>query len=602
MNWDSFRDRDETSSPDDGSPSGEEFVALALRYLDGLTTDEEAVRLCELLAASAAWREQYVELCATRALMAETVWSAPLPMRPANERPIDAPAALPVEVSADVPIGGGTWFGRAWAGDLPSLPLLGLVFLACVAVATFAVDRVRQAWSEADRQTGEATIAAARPSFATDYVATITRTANCRWELGGGSTEVGSRLPTSEIHLASGVAEIVFDQGARVILEGPAYFTPQSAHAGFLRRGKLVAHVPPRAETFAIQTPSGVVTHRGAEYGLAVDDGGATDLHVFSGGVEVAVRRDLLSPAAGLAYGEGDAVRISARSDAAPQGIALDAEAFVRRVQPVKLEFPASLISYWNFDEQGGPAGDLVGRNDGALQGVTRTKGLVGRGAIAFEDRHGQMVNVGGGDGSFDFSQGITIEALFISRWDGVSNLDADGHNYDEIFRKDNGQQLILLSLQYDNNQNRFAFPPGKQGHVLSFGLHVDGRYEELDMPLDGEEGRPSLAELTDGRAHHVAATYDAATGEKAIYVDGRKRFGYLYPSGAPLRMGGRRAAAIGNAADLPWEPFHGTIDEVAIYRAALPAEEIAEHWSRAQRGQGYFEAAKRAIAKDDAI
>ena len=77
--------------------------------------------------------------------------------------------------------------------------------------------------------------------------------------------------------------------------------------------------------------------------------------------------------------------------------------------------------------------------------------------------------------------------------------------------------------------------------------------------------------------------------------------------------MGSRRAAANGNAAELPWEPIHGTIDEVAIYRAALSAEEIAEHWSRAQRGQSYFESsepvdrgdaqgATRAVVHGDAI
>jgi hypothetical protein len=562
-----------------------EFVELALRYLDGLTDAAEAQRMGELLSASAALREQYVELCATRSLMAEQVWSAPLPALGANERPIDAPIVLPLGVTPGVPL-----FGKFFSGGAASAPMLGLAFVACVALATFAVDRVRESIRQNRHADGSDGIATARSMFATDYVATITRTANCRWTLTGGSTEVGSRLAKSEIHLASGVAEIVFDQGTRVILEGPAYFTPQSVHAGFLRSGKLVAQVPPRVESFTIQTPSGVVTNRSAEYGIVVDENGATDLHVFAGDVEVALRRDLFSPVEILEYRDGQAVRVVANNDSEPLPIALDADLFVRRVQPVKLELPASLISYWNFDEQGGPAGDLVGRNDGALQGVARTKGLIGRGAIEFSDRHGQMVNVGGGDGSFTCTDGITIEALFTSRWDGKTNLDADGHNYDEIFRKGNAGALVLLSLQYDGNKNRFANPPSVQGPVLSFGLCVNGKYEELDMPLDGEDGRPSLADITDGRPHHVAATYDAASGEKAIYVDGGKRYSHRYAAGSALATESRRAAAIGNAADLPWEPFHGTIDEVAVYRAALAEEEIARHWERVQRGECYFE------------
>ncbi|MEX2185546.1 MAG: LamG domain-containing protein [Pirellulales bacterium] len=583
MDWDSIIG-DSTQSGDGDSAAA--FDDLALRYLDRLATEVESSRLCELLSGSAALRERYVDICATRALLAESVWTAPLPIPPAGDRPIDAVAGA----AGDPPTAGSSWLGRVWGGDLPSLPLLFVAFLVSVALSTWAADRVRQAWSPSDavRSDGRATPGA--PAFATDYVATLTRTANCRWAIADSQTEIGSRLPPSEIHLASGVAEIVFDQGTRVILEGPAFFTPQSARSGFLRSGKLVALVPPRADAFAIQTPSSVVTDHGAEYGLSVDDEGTTELHAFSGSVDVGIRHDLLSPPKLLSYRGGDAVRIAMQNDAAPQPIPLREKAFVRHVQPPQLDFPESLVSYWNFDEQGGPAGDMVGRNDGALQGVARTNGLVGRGAIEFGDRHGQMVNVGGGDGSFTFTRGVTIEALVVSRWDGVSNPDADGLNYDEIFRKDYGDKLILFALQNDGNKNGFAHPPGKQGHVLSFGIHVAGRYEELDMPLDGEDGRPSLAELTDGAAHHLVATYDAASGEKAIYVDGRRRFSYRYPAGSPLATGGPRAAAIGNAAALPWEPFHGTMDEVAVYNAALSADEIAAHWSRVRQGKAYFE------------
>ncbi len=584
-------------------PTDEAFVDLALRYLDALTTEDESSRLCDWLAVHATLRERYVELCATRALLAESVWTSPLPVPPCGELPIDAATDSAVS-GFSVPLQGDTadgtsWMARLWGGDSPSLPMLALAFVVSVAVATWAADRVRQAWSPTHAVLSEGSAIPAAPAFATDYVATLTRTANCRWDFADAQTEIGSRLPPSEIHLASGVAEIVFDQGTRVILEGPAYFTPQSARSGFLRSGKLVALVPPRADAFVIQTPSSVVTDHGAEYGLSVDGNGTTELHAFSGSVDVGIRRDLLSPPTLLAYRAGDAVRISMRNDAAPQPIPARENAFVRHVRPPELDFPNSLVSYWNFDEQGGPAGDAVGRNDGALQGVARTGGLIGRGAIEFGDRHGQMVNVGGGDGSFAFAEGVTIEALVVSRWDGASNLDADGLNYDEIFRKDDGEQLMLFSLQNDGNRNGFAEPSGKQGHVLSFGINVGGEYRELDMPLDGEEGRPSLIELTDGRAHHLVATYDAVSGEKAIYVDGRKRYFYRYPAGSPLLTGGRRAAAIGNAADLPWEPFHGTIDEVAIYRAALSEAEIAAHWSRVQSGRGYFEAADAIRAGD---
>jgi hypothetical protein len=45
----------------------------------------------------------------------------------------------------------------------------------------------------------------------------------------------------------------------------------------------------------------------------------------------------------------------------------------------------------------------------------------------------------------------------------------------------------------------------------------------------------------------------------------------------------------LGNLADHPWEAFFGVLDEVAIYNAALGADEIAEHYRRVLQGRSYF-------------
>jgi hypothetical protein len=183
---------------------------------------------------------------------------------------------------------------------------------------------------------------------------------------------------------------------------------------------------------------------------------------------------------------------------------------------------------------------------------------------------------------------GITIEALFVSRYE-PGNASQEP-SYDELFRKEDGERRILLSLQRDGPNNaHFAEPQVPAGPVLSFGLNVGGEYRELDMPLDGVEGRPTVGELADGNVHHVAATYDVRTGEKAIYLDGVKRYVHVYPPGSPLATGGNRSAGIGNMLDHPWEAFCGVIDEVAVYNAALSADEVAEHFRRARDGGNYF-------------
>lgn len=233
------------------------------------------------------------------------------------------------------------------------------------------------------------------------------------------------------------------------------------------------------------------------------------------------------------------------------------------------LTFP---VSYWNFDESAsgtGTAYDVFDGNDGTFQnGATRTAGLIGAGSTLFN--YGQQaVNVGSGvNNNFSFTTGITLEALI------QPSTSLGTQRYEHIFRKDDGDNRILFSFQ-------------EYGNYLSFGLNTNG-YAELDMPLNGEEGRPTLADFKDGKPHHVLATYDAATGEKAIWVDGVQCYSTFLPPGTLITSGGTATAYIGNTGGLK-EPFTGIIDEVAIYAKALPASEIWHHYQNVLLGQNYF-------------
>lgn len=249
-------------------------------------------------------------------------------------------------------------------------------------------------------------------------------------------------------------------------------------------------------------------------------------------------------------------------------------------------------VCYWPFNEvehRGGPVGftDVVsGLKARCGAGARPTAGLVGGGAVAFDDTAAAVVRIDGGTGDKVASgllatpEGITVEAVILPAWSG-RHLD-----YDEIYRKEDGDARVLLSFQNDGTKHaHFTEPAVPAGPCLSFGLHLAGRgYRELDMPLDGLDGRPTLAELTDGRPHHVVATYDSFTGRKAIFIDGRKRFEHVYPVGTLVRCGGPARAEIGN--QLGVEPFHGVIDEFAIYDFGLTAEEVADHHAHVRAGR----------------
>ena len=229
-----------------------------------------------------------------------------------------------------------------------------------------------------------------------------------------------------------------------------------------------------------------------------------------------------------------------------------------------------TLVTYLSFDEadRGTNAAplDLVGSNHGTFRGtVTRTNGLRGLGAVAFRNNTTEAVNLGvGADGSFSFTNGITIGAWIQPLWAVSAN------SYDVIFSKDDGSNRITFAFQSDSS-NALGLVSVPAGPVLSFGLNIGGRYSELDMPLDGADGRPTLEQLKDGQAHHVGATFDAASGDLGIWVDGTRRYGANQPG--LIRSGGTAPALIGNRVLAGGQPFTGVIDEFAIWHSALGAD-----------------------------
>jgi hypothetical protein len=116
-------------------------------------------------------------------------------------------------------------------------------------------------------------------------VAWLVNAQNCRW----AGTEAG---PGRDMHagkslkLEKGLAEIEFDQGAHVILQGPAGLELLSGSKVRLTHGTLTARVPPTARGFTVISPGGRVVDLGTEFGLNVDEGGGTTVRVFTGEVE----------------------------------------------------------------------------------------------------------------------------------------------------------------------------------------------------------------------------------------------------------------------------------------------------------------------------
>lgn len=349
------------------------------------------------------------------------------------------------------------------------------------------------------------------------------------------STSSGMRLTSSD--------------GADVRLEGSSRFGFASGDSGALFSGSVRARVDDPTKTFSVMTSNLRVVDLGTEFRVSQLDADRVAVTVLDGDVEVQSR-----------------VRLP--------------------------------VCYWPFDERDNdPRGESDRVTIDAMQSLPaafgdalqRCDGIVGPGGLQFDNSDGSFARVRGGTGekvglgTLSAAEGITVEALIISRWTAAFM------DYDEIYRKEDGNCRVLLSFQNDDKVHAVHTEPAvPSGPCLSFGLHLAGRdYKELDMPLDGRDGRPTVADLTDGRPHHVVATFDSFTGRKAIFIDGTLRFEHVYPVGTLIVSGGPEPAFIGSFSGR--ENFNGVIDELALYDFALTADEITEHHERARRGETYF-------------
>ena len=161
-------------------------------------------------------------------------------------------------------------------------------------------------------------------------VGRITGMVDCRWEKNSGQgqwsesqCEAGDSycLLGDKFALTSGLMEISYDTGAKVILQGPVTYEVE-ANGGYLAVGKLTGRLEKKVASgkwsvareseisnpqslisnpslstlhsplFAIKTPTATITDLGTEFGVEVSEEGNTTSHVFRGLVRVRIVAD----------------------------------------------------------------------------------------------------------------------------------------------------------------------------------------------------------------------------------------------------------------------------------------------------------------------
>jgi len=147
-----------------------------------------------------------------------------------------------------------------------------------------------------------------------DFVAKL-RSLDARWENDPLQVFDGARLRSGQIlNLTEGLAEIQFQSGVLVSLEGPAKFCLRGDNAGTLDLGRLVARVPQHAHGFTVTTPSLRVVDLGTEFGIAIDRDGSAHIQVFEGVVEASWQNTAGEFAKPRKFKQGDSLRFDSQS------------------------------------------------------------------------------------------------------------------------------------------------------------------------------------------------------------------------------------------------------------------------------------------------
>ena len=217
----------------------------------------------------------------------------------------------------------------------------------------------------------------------------------------------------------------------------------------------------------------------------------------------------------------------------------------------------SGLVAHWTFDEGAGDtAHDSAGDNDGAIHGAQWAEGRIG-GALDF-DGVDDYVEVPDDDSLTPTTQ-LTISYWIFDRG-ALSGHDLYGVS------KYGGCAAEPSSPGASNAYELGVSPSTHRAHFVVFRAPGSGDTESV----------ATNTEISQNRWHHITGTFDQ--GNAAIYVDGQldntasMSISAIVNDVQPLMFGGRWSYC---GDDRILGTLNGKIDDVRIYRRALPAEQI---------------------------
>ncbi len=404
-------------------------------------------------------------------------------------------------------------------------------------------------------------------------VGVLTDSHNARWADTASSIAVGDHLQSGYMDLQSGFAEMTFDNGAKVIIEGPAQFELESEGEIFLQKGKISCVVPPRAIGFTVGTPAATVVDFGTEFGVVVQESGRTETHVFRGQVELRTGPDALvfDDSRRLGAGQGSTVdenenllqrRFRARANEFIRNELIPYEIAVRKSNP---------FAYWRFDTSEKAVFQDILMNKfqpcelhgnikivpGPELGNSKTSGAVqldGQNSYVYVPKAGERKEVGR-EMNRNYSYSFWVRPDVIRAQDLITITNSGAAQYRHI-GLDNDGRFSFFTYYFKNQKRRSEFTgnaifqPGQWYHVVVTGTWSKSMQSQVCLYVNGQKDAEKL----------VHSTYSP------------KFYGHFYIGSVPEE---------GKVEGI--HSFDGTITEVVEYSRTLTPQEVREIYSSVQ-------------------
>jgi ferric-dicitrate binding protein FerR (iron transport regulator) len=410
-----------------------------------------------------------------------------------------------------------------------------------------------------------------------EHVARLTGSSKCQWASGAVPIRSGDGLSKGQIlDLAQGFAELTFDSGAQIVLEGPASLQLDSAWTATLRHGRLKANVPAEAMGFRISNPAVEVVDLGTEFSMVADGSGSADVLVLKGMIEASPRDSAEQRTIVLHENQS---RHFARSGMSK--VSDPEQTFALLNGPVTLDHfaAASAWHHWSFDEPDGaqikadslglplPAYDA--RVEEASEAILPALRVQGRSQLAFRFNGHLFARA-------DFSGLSSASPHTVACW-----------------------LKIPEDVHLPNAYAMFAWAVSSKklgSHPVHIGWNRNPAEGTLGVLRTDYGGGFALGAtpLRDGRWHHIAIVFSPdpdpdSNVDVRQYVDGRfEGEGKPSPPGTEIsaKFSNPQASGVSDVlflgcrigADGPRKDrFRGEIDELWVADGALGPREIVE-------------------------